>query len=91
MSLLRELRLLAPGLRPSATGDAYLRATAELILACQDGLFVSGILSDPHRLAEALIIERDDVARFINIEDLAVTQAPASGAATAGEKFVLCT
>ena len=31
MSLLRELRLLAPGLRPSATGDAYLRATAELI------------------------------------------------------------
>ena len=45
-------------------------------------------MSDPHRLAEALIIERDDVARFINIEDLAVTQAPASGAATAGEKFV---
>ena len=90
VSLLRELRLLTPGLRPASAVHGCLKATAGLIIACPDGLFVSGNLFDPHRLVETLIIERDGVARTVDREDLAIVHAPSVGAASADEEAFVC-
>lgn len=80
-SLLRELQVLSPGLQ-----DGCLRATAELIVRCHDGLFVSGRLFDPHRLVEAMIIERDGAARTVQMRDVTIFRAPESTTAPVGQK-----
>jgi hypothetical protein len=70
-SLLRELRLLSREVRKSGDGHgAVLSAAAELIVGCENGLFVSGRLTDPHRLVEALLVERDGIAQAVPTEAL---------------------
>ena len=69
--LLRELQLLAAPVAVRRSIDVptgALHAAVDTIVGCKEGVFVSGRLIDPHRLAEAVIVERDGVDRAVSLE-----------------------
>lgn len=83
-ALLDELRVLtADGERPADARSASLRVTAETIIDCGHGLFVSGRLIDPHRLVVGIDVERLGVIRSVSADRLArfaaVTSSDAGG------------
>ena len=77
--LLRELQLLASpanGRRTIEVPEAALHAGVDAIVGCDEGVFVSGRLTDPHRLVKAVIIERDGVDRAIDVASTSCGFAP---------------
>lgn len=71
-ALLDELRALtADAERTADAPSASLRVTAEAIIDCGHGLFVSGRLIDPHRLAVGIDVERLGVIRSVSTDRLA--------------------
>lgn len=86
-SLLRELLLLTPRTRSSSPGHGCLAATANVIVGCKNGVFVSGSLRDPHGLVETLVLESDDQARVIAMNDLVFFDAPQTAKAASENGF----
>ncbi len=94
-ALLRELRALsADAVHPAsahpapahsaATPSGAVRISAQLIVGCRSGLYISGSLADPHRLAYHIEVERQGVVRSVATNHLARFSAGASDGERSG-------
>lgn len=74
-SMAGELRVLAADADRQAEAP-LLHASTETVIDCGEGLFVTGRLIDPHRLAVGIDVDRLGVTRSVRVEKLARFQSP---------------